>query len=90
MIKLFVAFSSENQNKLSILIEQKQEIISKEKLLQKDISVKQMQLGTLQSNDQQNNERIDTRNMNLRNLAEQLGLPSRCDNLKNFAIYDPF
>ncbi|XKL64892.1 hypothetical protein PGB90_004978 [Kerria lacca] len=74
-IETFEQELNENQNKLSILIEQKQEIISKEKLLQKDISVKQMQLGTLQSNDQQNNERIDTRNMNLRNLAEQLGLP---------------
>ncbi len=74
---MFAFFSRNKQAELSERMEQKRNTVNEESRLQKEMSVKQMYLGTLQSQNQQNNDKIQLRNDYLKNLNEKLELPSK-------------
>ena len=66
--------------KLEKLQEDKELVIREEARHQKNISVKQMQLGTFQSEKSQNDEKVGSRNLEMNKLADELKLTGRCCN----------
>lgn len=76
-IIFFILFFRDKERKLHTLSNDKELLIKEEVRLQKNISVKQMQLGTLQSEEEQNDKKIETRNYSMNKLSEELKLPSK-------------
>lgn len=60
------------------LIADRDDLKTEEARLQKEIDGKTMLMGQLQRDEDQNNEKVEMRNMRLKNLASELKLAGKC------------